>query len=565
MQVIKGTWKIYLVNMPRLLQGGVNFLKKPAGSDPKTHVVKRLLSLCLIALQPSYLPGQIAENMVLLSQYDNDDLPVRSGISYNDVWGFAGPNGKEIAVFGSLDSIYFFDVTNPFNPKRIQAFQGVGRTIWREFKSYKNYIYAIGDDTPEGLVVFDMQYAPDSVLKVHQDDTTFSTSHMLFVDTATAHLYIAGARNGTTSYNLVMMDLRPDPARPRLIKRLDLPGGYVHDLFVRNDTAYCSHGYNGLYIYAIDSTGHYDYLGSLTIYPQQGYNHSGWLHENGRWFIFSDETHNTGLKIFDVSNPKNLKLQSVFRSALLAPSDTASIAHNPYFKGNLAFVSYYHDGIQVFDITQVQQPVRIAYYDTEPHNTNYTGFAGAWGVYPFLPSGNILASDVQHGLFVLRLQIPLALHDFKLQAVKKRGADILEWQISTFADYTSCTLQASTDGVVFEDILILPTPQGHWNISCPEHSYFRIKAMKNATPYYSKIIYVENKVTCRLHLSQNQIIGQGHCPDPLGNIALIHTDGRCVFRTENGRLPITVGDLPAGPYWLIYEGEGRRVYKIISY
>ncbi|MEL6942837.1 MAG: T9SS type A sorting domain-containing protein, partial [Bacteroidota bacterium] len=33
------------------------------------------------------------------------------------------------------------------------------------------------------------------------------------------------------------------------------------------------------------------------------------------------------------------------------------------------------------------------------HRDNYEG---AWGVYPFLPSGNILVSDMQEGLFVLK-------------------------------------------------------------------------------------------------------------------------------------------------------------------
>ena len=32
---------------------------------------------------------------------------------------------------------------------------------------------------------------------------------------------------------------------------------------------------------------------------------------------------------------------------------------------------------------------------------DHDSYRGAWGVYPFLPSGNILVSDMQYGLYVL--------------------------------------------------------------------------------------------------------------------------------------------------------------------
>src|SRR5690606_38295279 len=64
-------------------------------------------------------------------------------------------------------------------------------------------------------------------------------------------------------------------------------------------------------------------------------------------------------------------------------------------------ISYYHDGVQVYDISDPRNPVRAGFYDTYPENTNFSGFQGCWGVYPYLPSGNIIASDITHGLFVL--------------------------------------------------------------------------------------------------------------------------------------------------------------------
>ena len=65
-------------------------------------------------------------------------------------------------------------------------------------------------------------------------------------------------------------------------------------------------------------------------------------------------------------------------------------------------VSYYHDGVQIYDISNPAAPTKVAYYDTETTNTSYNGFVGSWGAYPYLPSGNVLVSDINNGLFVLK-------------------------------------------------------------------------------------------------------------------------------------------------------------------
>ena len=42
----------------------------------------------------------------------------------------------------------------------------------------------------------------------------------------------------------------------------------------------------------------------------------------------------------------------------------------------------------------------VGSYDTYPQGSG-NGFNGCWGVYPFLPSGNLVCSDIDNGLFVL--------------------------------------------------------------------------------------------------------------------------------------------------------------------
>jgi hypothetical protein len=88
-----------------------------------------------------------------------------------------------------------------------------------------------------------------------------------------------------------------------------------------------------------------------------------------------------------------------------------AIPHNLYIKGDQLYVSQYEDGLLVYDISDRLHPRLIAHYDTRPENTTYDGFFGNWGNYPWFPSGNIIASDMQNGLFVLRMGITNAEPD----------------------------------------------------------------------------------------------------------------------------------------------------------
>ena len=341
-------------------------------------------------------------NLNLLANWDIDTMPNSGSIVYNDCWGYVDCSGREYAVMGSASYSHFFDLQDPTNPIEIGYFAGGATTIWRDFKSYKNYIYGVCDSCTEGLQVFDMTTAPDSVVRVLQTDEFFGKSHNIFLDTLNAKLYCPGTN--TQSNGLVILDLSETPENPTLLSSIELPGGYVHDLYVRNDTAYCSHGFNGLYVYDMSDPLNPVTLGVLNDYPQSGYNHSSWLSVDGNHLIMADETHDRALKIVSTDDLEDMEVTDLFRSTLLAPEDTASIVHNPFVLGDLVFLSYYHDGVQVYDFSDPTNAVKVASYDTETGNTDYAGFKGCWGVYPYLPSGTIIASDVQNGLFLFETE-----------------------------------------------------------------------------------------------------------------------------------------------------------------
>ena len=137
----------------------------------------------------------------------------------------------------------------------------------------------------------------------------------------------------------------------------------------------------------------------MMTYPGQGYNHSGWLDSRGGYYYMADENHNKPIKVVQVSDFQDLQVvQTMDANA----THNFSIPHNQIYHNELLFSSYYYDGLQVFDVSDPLQPTRAYYFDT------YLGAArnnyeGAWGVYPFLPSGKILVSDMQSGLYILAL------------------------------------------------------------------------------------------------------------------------------------------------------------------
>lgn len=352
-------------------------------------------------------------NMSLLSKMDpNGDNTGFDGRKYSGCWGWVQTSkNKEYALVGASSKTYFIDITNPILPVICDSVNNkhAGCT-WRELKTYQNYCYIVSDDaSPNTFQIIDMQYLPDSVHVVHDGTTYFERGHTVWVDGN--KLYVGGVTNTTpTSYNMQVYSLAT-PTAPVLLRTLsdDYPSiNYVHDMFVRNDTVYASTGGQGLWVYKFNTaTNTFTQLGSLTGYPESGYNHSSSLTSNGNTLVFCDEVP-TGLciKVADVSNLNNIVLSSTVEPN----SNVEYVAHNPYVIGNeLAFVSCYQDGLIVYDITNPGAPFVTGYFDTHPQGganagNNYgTGsYRGNWGAYPFFPSKTVLACDMQNGIFLLK-------------------------------------------------------------------------------------------------------------------------------------------------------------------
>ena len=346
-------------------------------------------SLLLIVI-PSF--SQISQNVNLLYQWHDTTITINfRDARYSDVWGFV-QNAREYAVIGSTFGTHVFDVTNPSNTYQADsvagAFQGFN-VNHRDYKDYIGYLYAVCDEGSSTLQIFDLSYLPDSISKVYDDDSLFIRAHTIFIDSVSARLYTCGTNSNALSIYSIL-----NPSSPQLLSHYnDVP--YVHDIYVRNDTAYLNCGDSGLYIIDFQTPSVPVTFGSLTVYPDQGYNHSGWLNSTGDIYVFCDETYGRELKVCDVSDFGNIQILSTLTSGV---SDS-SVAHNAFIKDNFIYIAYYNDGLQIFDISNPFAPIKKGYYDTFAPSQK-DDFRGAWGVYPFLPSGIVLLSDRNTGLYV---------------------------------------------------------------------------------------------------------------------------------------------------------------------
>jgi hypothetical protein len=76
-------------------------------------------------------------------------------------------------------------------------------------------------------------------------------------------------------------------------------------------------------------------------------------------------------------------------------------AHNIHCTDEFAFISYYNDGLRIYDL-RLNPPREVGAYDTylDDENTNNYSMWGAWGIHALLPSGRILVSDRNTGFYM---------------------------------------------------------------------------------------------------------------------------------------------------------------------
>lgn len=314
------------------------------------------------------------------------------GASLNDVWGYVDEMGNEYAIVGTSKGTSIVDVTNPHNP--VEVFWLPGATsIWRDPCVYGNYAY-ITTEAQAGLSIIDLSPLPAST---NLPTTTYTgpltnpwqSAHTCFLD-ENGYAYIFGANRGNGG--AIILDVHTNPMQPIEVGTFD--DWYVHDGFVRNDTMYLAHILDGFFsLVDISTKSNPVLLGTQTT--PNNFTHTIWPTLSGAHAFTTDELSGAYITAYSISNPSNI----VEVDRTQHSPNKGVIPHNVHVRGDYLITSYYSDGITIHDVSHPDNMILVGEYDTYPTQT--TNFDGCWGVYPYLPSGTILAADITEGLFIL--------------------------------------------------------------------------------------------------------------------------------------------------------------------
>ena len=334
----------------------------------------------------------------------SQNLQLRANLAYPsiplaNISGYVDSLSNEYALVGTFNGLDIVDVTIPTNP--VIKFSVPGPTSdWREVKTYRKFAY-VTSEGGGGLTIIDMSLLPDTVIYKHYyGDGVISsqihTIHALHCDTAMGFLYIYGSDIGNG--NTLFLDLS-DPWNPVYSGEYVFPTGgqdaYVHDGYALNDTLYEAHINSGFFA-VVDVRNKSNPVLLATQTTPTAFTHNTWLSDNHKTLFTTDENSSSFLTAYDISDLTNIKELSRYQSS----PGSGVIVHNTHILNDYAITSWYKDGVVITDVSRPRNPIEVGKYDTYPQ-AGGVGFNGCWGVYPFLPSQTIVASDIDNGLFVL--------------------------------------------------------------------------------------------------------------------------------------------------------------------
>ena len=357
----------------------------------------------------------------LMSYMSLDDLTPEGinnvNLAGNDSWGWTDPDtGKEYALVGLNSHTAFVDISNPSMPILVGALPTATlNSIWRDIKVYQNHAFIVSEASGHGMQVFDLtrlrDIIPPEIFTADTHFTDFGSAHNIVINEASGYAYVVGAnRSGPFSGGALFINIQ-NPTMP-ISEGGFGDGGYSHDAQVINydgpDVDYIGKeilvGSNENEIVIADVTNKSNPVTISTInYSNIGYTHQGWFSQDLKYFIVGDELDelnigtNTRTLIFDFSDLDNPIYDFDYLGTTLA------IDHNGYPNGNDYYLANYTAGVRVLDLSQIENNnlTEIGFFDTYPENDN-AAFDGVWNVYPFLMSDNIIISDIDRGLFIIR-------------------------------------------------------------------------------------------------------------------------------------------------------------------
>ncbi len=342
---------------------------------------KRITPLFLILATLTTVESKAQLNVELLGHLTYAD-------QLSNICAYADGSGNEYAIVGTEDGTSIVDVTDPSTPNEVQFVDGVN-SIWREIRVWDQYAYVVTEGGG-GLLCIDLSGLPGTIDYNFTDGGVgLSSGHTVMADElGFIHVFGSNIANGGDQ----IFDANLDPMDPVWVGEVE--DWYIHDAFVRDNMLWAGNIYEGQFS-VWDLTDKSDPVLLATQTTPFEFTHNTWLSDDNNYLFTTDEVTNATVAAYDVSDLGDIQELDQFR----ANPGTNSIPHNTIVVGNFLVTAYYRDGVIITDISHPDNMIKTGWYDTSPLAGN--GFNGCWGAWPFLPSGNIVAADMEEGLFVL--------------------------------------------------------------------------------------------------------------------------------------------------------------------
>lgn len=408
-----------------------------------SKVIDSPLATCIDGF--AKIPGTDYEysclNYDLMGRITLEEMDAEAG---NDCWGWTdSTTGREYAIMGVNNGTSFIDITDSTSPIYLGKLPtATVDSSWRDMKVYNDHVYIVSEAGDHGLQVFNLANLrgldSEQVFSADYTDKSFGKAHNIAINEDSGYAYIAGARTkGIYAFNL------SNPLAPKL----ELEGsqfGYSHDAQIVNYKG-PDQDHFGKEIYIGSNENKVDIVDvtdksepkliSTFLYDHQ-YTHQAWLTDDHKYALLGDE-------LDEVDSNYELKADAKTRTVIIDLSDlekpslhhdyeaeTKAIDHNGYVKGTEFFLASYTAGLRVLDILNIDQKSisETGFFNTFinhndsglPNSTtvksqdpdgdhsgkkgNSSAFNGAWSVYPFFKSENIIISDINSGLYIVKKQ-----------------------------------------------------------------------------------------------------------------------------------------------------------------
>jgi hypothetical protein len=347
--------------------------------------------VCVARLVRAGWPAGEAESKNIVKVGELNGADWEPGITYNvRVLG-------DFAYLVRDDGMHIINISNPAQPVQVGHWVSGYSNDVKLVKTATNKTYAIVADQGQSKVVdVTNPAAPVLVQEISE------SAHTLFTETRAGKTL---AYFGNYDATCPVYDVT-NPLLPVRVGRFQTAGMFNHDLSVQDGIAYLNAWDAGMYRVDFNNPAAPVETGIFTD-TATGTSHSSWPTVVGgrKIVLHGEEAAGAYLKVVDNDplSPTFMKEIGSYRNR-----DWVSI-HNIMAFGNRAYVSYYQDGVRVFDLSDVTKPTLIGYFNTwdaDGPDSDNDFFAAAIGIDVDLSKRLIFVADSPRGLIILRDQTP---------------------------------------------------------------------------------------------------------------------------------------------------------------